>query len=162
MRRASIGQVIDGLRQAAQAMRLPPVSQSVVVLDLGSSEGRNAVATMRAVVETLRARTEQPIQTIYSDLASNNFNQLFANLLEAGTLAEGVYASAAAGSFYGPLMPAGSVHIATCFTALLWLDRLPAEPLRDFVCYRRPTPPRSGKPMGADSPRRRQTLPCPS
>jgi cyclopropane-fatty-acyl-phospholipid synthase len=141
---AAIGQVIDWLRQAAQAVPLPPASQPIVVLDLGSSEGRNAVAAMRVAVVALRARTAQPIQTIYSDLASNNFNQLFANLAEAGTLADEVYASAAAGSFYGPLMPSGSVHIATCFTALLWLDRLPAEPVRDFVCYRRPTPPRAG------------------
>ena len=41
-------------------------------------------------------------------------------------------------------MPPASVHLATCFTALLWLDRLPAEAVRDFVIYRRPTPTRAG------------------
>ena len=78
---------------------------------------------MAAIVTGLRRRTDQPlqIQTIYSDLASNDFNRLFANLEEArhsGLFAEGVYPAAVAGSFYGPLLPPGTVHLATCFNAL--------------------------------------------
>ena len=48
------------------------------------------------------------------------------------------------GSFYGPLLPPGTVHLATCFNAIHWLDRLPAVPLPDGVVYRRPHPPRPG------------------
>jgi hypothetical protein len=102
---------------------------------------------MEAIVEGLRRRTGQPLQTIYSDLASNNFNQLFANLEEArrtGLFPAGVYASAVGGSFYGPLLPPGTVHLATCFNAILWLDRLPVVPMPDCVAYRRPHPPRPG------------------
>ena len=44
----------------------------------------------------------------------------------------------------GPLLPPGTVHLATCFNALHWLDRLPAVPLPDGVVYRRPHPPRPG------------------
>ena len=48
------------------------------------------------------------------------------------------------GSFYDPLLPPGTVHIATSFNAIHWLDQLPAVPVPDFVGYRRPHPPRPG------------------
>jgi hypothetical protein len=47
-------------------------------------------------------------------------------------------------SFYGQVLPPGTVHFATCFNAIQWLDQLPAEPVPDFVAYRRPHPPRPG------------------
>jgi hypothetical protein len=132
---------------AVADLPLPPPAQPVAVLDLGSSEGRNAIRLMGAIVAGLRRRTDQPLRTIYSDLASNDFNQLFANLEEArraGLFPAGVYPGAVGGSFYGPLLPPGTVHLATCFNAILWLDRLPAVPLPDGVAYRRPHPPRPG------------------
>jgi hypothetical protein len=102
---------------------------------------------MASIVEGLRRRTGQPVQTIYSDLASNDFNQLFANLEEArraGHFPAEVYPGAVGGSFYGPLLPPSTVHLATSFNAILWLDRLPAVPMPDAVVYRRPHPPRPG------------------
>jgi hypothetical protein len=132
---------------AVATLPLPAPARPVTVLDLGSSEGRNAVRLMSSVVAGLRRRTDQPLQTIFSDLASNNFNGLFANLEEvrrAGRSAADVYPCAVAGSFYGPLLPPRTVHLATCFNALHWLDRLPAVPMPDSVVYRRPDPPRPG------------------
>ena len=137
----------DWVDDAVANLPLPAPAQPVTVLDLGSSEGRNAVRLMAAIVAGLRRRTDQPLQTIYSDLASNDFNQLFANLEEvrrAGLIAAGVYPGAVGGSFYGPLLPPGTVHLATSFNAIHWLDRLPAVPLADGVVYRRPHPPRPG------------------
>src|SRR5262249_25946274 len=125
-------------------LRLPAPAQAVTLLDLGSSEGRNAIHGMATIVEGLRRRTDQPIQTIYSDLASNNFNQLFANLEEARHTrlnAPGVYHAAVGGSFYGPLLPPGRVHFAICFNSIQWLDQLPAVPLPSFIAYRRPNLP---------------------
>jgi SAM dependent carboxyl methyltransferase len=137
----------DWVDDAVANLPLPAPGQPVTVLDLGSSEGRNAVRHMAAIVAGLRRRTDQPLQTIYSDLASNDFNQLFANLEEArsaGLFAADVYPGAVGGSFYGPLLPPGTVHLATSFNAIHWLDRLPAVPLPDDVVYRRPHPPRPG------------------
>jgi hypothetical protein len=144
---ASVQAVQDWVDDAVASLPLPACAQPVTVLDLGSSEGRNAIRLMRAIVAGLRRRTDQPLQTIYSDLASNNFNQLFANLEEVrdtGCFAAGVYPGAVGGSFYGRLLPPGTVHLATCFNAIQWLDRLPAVPLPDSVGYRRPHPPRQG------------------
>jgi hypothetical protein len=109
---------------------------------------------MASIVAGLRRRTGQPLQTIYSDLVSNNFNQLFASLEEArrsGRFPHGVFASAVGGSFYGPLLPPGTVQLATCFNAIHWLDRLPSVPLRDSVVYRRLHPPRPGRAVSPEA-----------
>jgi hypothetical protein len=139
--------------EAVASLSLPARGEPITVLDLGSSEGGNATHLMAAIVAGLRRRTDQPLRTIYSDLASNDFNRLFANLDEAqraGPPAGGVYSGAVAGSFYGPLLPPGTVHLATSFNSIHWLDRLPAVPLTHFVSYRRPHPPRPGLTMPAE------------
>lgn len=145
---ASIRFVFDWIEDALAAMPLPSASRPFTVLDLGSSEGRNALVAMNGIVEAVRRRqADQLVQTIYSDLPSSNFNQLFRNLHEtraAGRLASGVFPSAVAGSFYEPLLPPSSVHFAMAFNAVLWLDSLPAATVPDFVVYRRPHPPRPG------------------
>jgi hypothetical protein len=144
---SSIQALWDWVEDVVANLPLPDPRQAVTVLDLGSSEGRNAVRGMGAIVAGLRRRTDQPLRTIYSDLATNNFNRLFANLDEArraGRLAAGVYPVAVGGSFYDPLLPPGTVHFATCFNAIQWLDRLPAVALPDSVGYRWPHPLRPG------------------
>jgi hypothetical protein len=144
---SAIQAIQDWVDTAVANVTFPPSAEPVTVLDLGSSQGRNAVRLMASIVEGLRRRTDQPVQTIYSDLPSNDFNQLFANVEEArraGLFAPGVYPGAVTGSFYGPLLPPGTVHLATCFNAIHWLDRLPAVPLPHDVIYRRPYPPRPG------------------
>jgi hypothetical protein len=144
---SSIQALQDWVNEATASLRLPAPPQRVTVLDLGSSEGRNAIQVMRSVVAGLRRRTDQPVQTIYSDLGSNNFNQLFANLEDArraGLFPAGVYPSVVGGSFYGPLLPPSTLHLATCFNSIQWLDRLPPVPLPDFIAYLRPHPSRPG------------------
>src|SRR5262245_46650448 len=116
----SIQAVQDWVDDAVANLPLPARDQPVTVLDMGSSEGRNAVRLMATIVTGLRRRTDQPLQTIYSDLASNNFNRLFGNLEKArraGLFAAGVYAGAVGASFYGPLLPPRTVHLATCFNS---------------------------------------------
>jgi hypothetical protein len=145
--RSSIQALQDWVEAAALGLPLPDPAQPVTVLDLGSSEGGNAIQVMATVVAELRRRTGQPLQTVYSDLASNNFNRLFANLEEArrsGLFGAGVYPGAVGGSFYGPLLPPGTVYLATCFNAIQWLDQLPAVPFTDGIAYRRAHPPRPG------------------
>jgi SAM-dependent methyltransferase len=153
MQLSSFHALQDWVDDAVASLPLPAPTQPVTVLDLGSSEGRNAVRLMSAIVEGLRQRTRQSVQTIYSDLASNNFNQLFANLEEArssGLFPADVHPSAVGGSFYNPLISPGTVHFATSFNAIHWLDRLPSVPLRDGISYRRPHPPRPGLSVTSD------------
>jgi hypothetical protein len=145
---SSILALQDWVEDAVESLRLPAAPQAVTVLDLGSSEGRNAIGMMATIVDRLRRRTRQPLQPIFSDLASNNFNQLFANVEEAQRrqlFGGDVFPAAVEGSFYDPLRPPGTVHLATSFNAIHWLDRLPAVSLPDGVGYRRPHPPRPGR-----------------
>ena len=72
----------DWLDAAIADVPLSARDEPVTVLDLGSSEGGNAIRLMASIVEGLRRRTDQPLRTIYSDLPSNDFNRLFANLEE--------------------------------------------------------------------------------
>jgi hypothetical protein len=145
---SAIRGLTEWVDEAIGNLPLPAEGQPVTVFDLGSSEGRNAISMMANIVARLRRRTDAPIRTIYSDLASNDFNRLFANLEDAeqaGLFSAEVYAGAVAGSFYGPLVPPGTVHLATSFNAIQWLDRLPAVPMPDSVVYRRPHPSRPGR-----------------
>jgi hypothetical protein len=151
---SSIQSLDDWVDDAVARLPLPGPPQPVTVLDLGSSEGRNAMQAMQSIVAGLRRRTEQPILAIFSDLASNNFNQLFANLDEArraGFFAPGVFPMAVGGSFYGPLLPPSTVHLAISFNAIHWLDQLPAVPMPNFVAYRRPHPPGQGPAMSPEA-----------
>jgi hypothetical protein len=144
---SSIQALQEWIAGAIATVPLPEPGRPVTILDLGSSEGRNATRIMACIVEGLRRRTGQPIRTIYSDLCSNNFNQLFANLQQAqdaDLFGAEVYPSVVGGSFYGPLLPPGTVHFATCFNSIQWLDCLPAVAMPDCVGYRRPDSSRRG------------------
>jgi hypothetical protein len=151
---SSIQTLQDWVDDAVANLPLPAAAQPVTILDLGSSEGGNAIRMMASITERVRRRTGQPVQPIFSDLASNNFNQLFANLEQArraGLFPAEVYPGAVGGSFYGPLLPPGTVHLATSFNAIQWLDRLPAVRLPDAVVYRRPHPPRQGRTVSPEA-----------
>jgi hypothetical protein len=144
---ASIQALQGWVEDAVVNLPLPVPVQPVTVVDLGSSEGRNAIHVMGAIAAGLRRRTRQPVWTVYTDLPSNDFKQLFANLevrRSSGLAPTGVYTSVVGGSFYVPLLPPGTVHLATCFNSIQWLDQLPAVPMPDSVAYRRPHPPRPG------------------
>src|SRR5262249_49919608 len=102
---SSIHALQDWIDAAVVRVPLPAAPQPVTVLDLGSSEGRNAIRVMGSIVTGLRRRTEQPIRPLFSDLTSNDFNRLFANLEDARRadyFADDVFPGVVGGSFYGP------------------------------------------------------------
>src|SRR5262249_57090403 len=110
---SSIQALGDWVEDAIANVPLSGTAQPVTILDLGSSEGGNAIRLMGGIVAGLRRRTDRPLPTIYTDLASNDFNQLFANLQEArraGLVPAGGYPGAVAGPFYGPPLPPGPGH----------------------------------------------------
>jgi hypothetical protein len=126
--RMSAFRALQGWVDVAVAdLPLPAPEQPITLLDLGSSERSNAIRLMEAIVAGLRRRTGQPLRTSYSDQAGNDFNRLFANLEEvrrSSLFAADLYPGAVGGSFYGPLLPPGTVHFATCCNAIHCLDRL--------------------------------------
>ena len=98
----------------------------------------------------LRPCADQPLRTIYSDLPSNDFNRLFANLEEVRsarrTRRRGRLPRSGQELVLRPAAtPTGTkVHLATAFNAIHWLDSLPSAPLPDGVVYRPPHLARPG------------------
>src|SRR5262249_37405909 len=88
----------------------------------------------------------RPIQVVHSDLPTNNFNQLFANLADdaSGARREQVYAAAVGGSMFARLLPPRTVTIATTFNAIGFLDHRPQTEIPDYILPMGPSRPRPG------------------
>lgn len=134
---AAIDAFLPWLVDAIDELPVPPAGgPPLTLLDLGSSQGKNAIRAMRGLVEAIRRRTDTPVWVLFSDLPTNDFNRLFANLFPHGpgsppAIGDGVFAAAIAGSAYGPIVPPASLYAATSFNMIGWLDSLPhARPPR--------------------------------
>lgn len=136
--RATIEFLLDWIEIAASELILPAAGKPVTIADYGCSEGNNAILGMSRAVQVLERRGSQhPICGVFSDLATNNFNRLFENLVAAHSLAAdraGFFPVAAGGSFYGPLLPPSTVNLGLSFNAVCWMDRLPTH-VPDFVIH---------------------------
>ncbi len=142
---AAISSVLPWLGDAIGRMDLSRAHAPVVVVDYACSEGRNSIAAMREIVTALRKRTARPIQTVHSDLPTNNFNQLFLNLSGAPPRGchEQVYSSAVGGSMFQQLLPSQTVTIATTFNAIGYLE---CRPQTDIASYILPMGPGRSRP----------------
>lgn len=124
---AGIDEMLELLERAAREV---PVGEEVLVLaDYGSSQGRNSMAPMRVAIEALRSRCglDRPALVFHTDLPSNNFTSLFHALDEdpnsylSGSAA--VYPAAVGRSFFGAVLPPGTVHVGWNSWAVHWLSQ---------------------------------------
>ena len=106
--------------------------ESVVIVDYGSSQGKNSLAPMRIAIDAVRARTgkDRAILVYHEDQPSNDFNSLF-ELLDQNPDRyclddPQVFPCAIGRSFYENVLPANSVHIAWSAYAAMWVSRVPA------------------------------------
>ncbi|KAI3940186.1 hypothetical protein MKW92_019683 [Papaver armeniacum] len=83
------------------------------IADLGCSVGSNSLVSF---------------QVYFNDIASNDFNTLFASI----PLEKRYFAAGVPGSFYGRLFPRASLHFVNSSTALQWLSRVPKGPAGDI------------------------------
>lgn len=131
----AIEAVLDLVDQAAGT--LPVAGDGPVCLaDFGCSEGRNSIAVMQQALATLLPRTDRPVQTIHSDLPTNDFSKLFLNLDDDGRGVfdkDRVYSAAVGGSMFDQLLPPRSVHLATTFNAIGFLSRRPVAELPGYI-----------------------------
>ena len=119
------------LEEAVRSAALHGGDQPVVIADYGSSQGKNSLAPMRAVIKALRARLgpDRPILVTHIDQAANDFNTLFDVLhsdperYSAGD--PNVFPSAIGRSFYESVLPKGHVHLGWSSYAAVWLSRIP-------------------------------------
>lgn len=139
--RAAMDEFLPWIVDAMADLPLTTSGSSIALLDLGSSEGANAIHGVGAIIEALRERTSADIWTFFDDLPTNDFNQLFINLFtdtarSGGTA--GIYPAAIGGSLFERVAPASSLDIATTFNAVGWMSALPTTRLPKFIS---PSPP---------------------
>lgn len=138
------------LEEAIAALPEPASHQhSWNFLDIGSSEGANAIYTMNRLIEIVRRQSDLPVWALFDDLPTNDFNQMFLNLFPASApaiTASDVYTAAIGGSAFGRLVPPQSLHLATTFNAIGFFETRPEARLPHFVLAMQPNPgaPREG------------------
>jgi hypothetical protein len=131
------------LHRALDAVVLPTVGAPFRAADLGAAAGTNSLDPMRAVVEQVRSRAGEDtlVSVVHTDIAANDFNTMFANVMAAPGAypqAPGVFAYAEARSFYERLFPPAELHLAWSAIAVHWLSRVP-EPIPDHIYCSRAT-----------------------
>jgi hypothetical protein len=95
---------------------------------------------MRTAIGALRDRDAgRPVLAIHNDVITNDFTQLFATTAGdhgyLGLSGGPVYATAAAGSFYSQVVPAGTVHLGRCSNASHWYREQPRVTLPDSMFF---------------------------
>lgn len=135
-----------------------PTAGPIRVADLGCSVGANALGFAECITKAVLAkfqslsRAAPEVQYFFSDLPSNDFNNLFLSLapLKCGEDAEeqesgegengngkqkarDYYAAAVPGSFYDRLFPAGSLHVVMSAWSMHWLSHVSAQSSFAFI-----------------------------
>ena len=134
--------VLDWLDEAAASLPLGD-DKPTTLADFGCSEGRNSIEVMSRAVKTLQSRGVKSIQTIHSDLPTNDYSNLFQNLRPKGQSVFGgdnTYSSVVGGSMFDQLLPSQSVHLATTFNAIGFLSRKPVDTLPGYILPNGPSP----------------------
>ncbi len=133
---SAITAVLPWISKALAELDLPAASQTIALADFGCSEGRNSIDVMRHAISDLRKRTSQPIQTLHSDLPTNDFSNLMRALRTKGHSVfedRSVYSAAVPGSMFDQLFPPESLDFAFTFNAIGFLSGRPVEVLPDYL-----------------------------
>lgn len=130
------------LEKAVSDLSLGSRTETIVIADYGSSQGKNSQLPIHHAIRGLRKRAgqERPISVFHIDQPSNDFNSLF-GVLDADpdryvADQQNVYPAAIGRSFYENVLPCGSVHLGWSSYAAMWLSRIPAQPAGHFIAVR--------------------------
>jgi hypothetical protein len=133
-------------REAARRVEIERGKEPIIIADYGSSHGKNSLAPMRTIIETLRSRVgaDRPIMVCHIDLPVNDFNALFKTLeSDTGSYARdalNVFACGIGRSFFQNVLPPASVHFGWSAYAAQWLSCIPAASVDHhwFACLNAP------------------------
>jgi len=148
--RAALDEFLPWMEEAIADLPIPSGHQtSFGILDIGSSEGGNAIYAMNRLIRKLRCVSNLPIWVFLDDLPTNDFNHLFSNLYSGGTAAlvgTNIFPSVIGASAFGPIVPPRSIHVATTFNAIGFLETRPDAGLPHYILPMGPGPlaPREG------------------
>ena len=135
--RAALDAFLPWIEESIAELQIPSVNPtSINLLDIGSSEGGNAIHVMDRLIKKLRRVSELPIWVFFADLPTNDFNHMFANLFPDGEAALSdinVFPGVFGGTAYDRLVPSQTLHIATTFNTIGWLDKKPDSELPNYI-----------------------------
>jgi SAM dependent carboxyl methyltransferase len=132
---SAISYVLGWLDDAAGGLDLRDQT-AIGLADFGCSEGANSVAVLKRLTAAVRKASDLPIQTIHSDLPTNDFSELFLRLSPkegGGFDDDNVFSAAVGGSMFDQLLPPNSVHFATTFNAIGFLSKRPLDQLPGYI-----------------------------
>ena len=128
---AGISLVLPLWESACRSVEL--AAEPLVIVDYGSSQGRNSMAPVRVAIEEIRSRVgpTRPVEVIHTDLPSNDFSSLFQALWEDPDSyivgSSGIFPAAIGRSYFEPLLPPGRVHLGWNTWTMQWMSRSPAD-----------------------------------
>lgn len=131
-----IDNALGMLMDAVAAIPEPPAGQALRFADFGAADGGTSKKAVRDVVAALRGRfPDRQIQVTYTDLPSNDYSNLFKNMLgltgdgDNNYLAEfpGVFITACGFGFHNQLMPDASLDMGFSATAMHYISEKPRE-----------------------------------
>ena len=119
------------LERAVEAVPLPDPGEVFRIADYGVAGGHNSMEPVQTIIEGIRRRASEDlaVSVFHTDIATNDFDSLFALLSSPDSYLQrtsDVFAYAAGESFYERLFPASQVHIGWNAIAVHWLSRVPA------------------------------------
>ncbi len=132
---AAIEAVLPWVEEAIAGMALADPPPTIALADFGCSEGRNSIQVMRRLIPAIRARTGRPVQTIHSDLPTNDYASLMRALRADGrsVFGERVFSAVVPGSMFEQQLPPRSIHLAMTYNAIGFLSRRPLERLPGYI-----------------------------
>ena len=135
--RSALEAFLPWIEEAIADLPISSDSQvSLGILDIGSSEGGNAIYVMNRLISRLRCISNLPIGVFFNDLPSNDFNHLFKNLFpdgEAALSGTNIFPCAIGGTAYGRIVPPQSLQIVTSFNTIGWLEKKPDVGLPHYI-----------------------------
>ncbi|WP_346914345.1 hypothetical protein [uncultured Roseibium sp.] len=143
---AAIAAILPWLDEAVTTIPGLLDASNVAFADFGCSEGGNSIQVMRHAISSLRKVTDCAVQTVHSDLPTNDFSTLLRTLRAGGQSIyadPSAYSSVVPGSMFDQLLLPGSLDLATTFNAIGFLSKRPLENLPDYILPNGPGPVRS-------------------
>jgi len=131
-----IDNAVNMLIDATAAIAEPPDGFPIHIADFGAADGGTSKKAIRGTIAALRQRfPNRQIEVTYTDLPSNDYSNLFKNMLgltddqENNYLEEfdGVFVNAVGIGFHRQLLPDASLDIGFSATAMHYVSEKPCE-----------------------------------
>lgn len=154
---SSISYLQQWMEEAVTSLPQLNVNDPLHFVDFGCSEGANSLKVMALLVEAANRRFANSIQTIHSDLPSNDYSTLLrtiGNREQPPYTTPSVFGGITGGSMFNQLLPPQSIHLAVSFNSIGFFSERPLDRIADYIL---PNEPSSLSRRGSISPQEKES-----